>query len=392
MAAGHRRLVVVTASAALTLLAAACGGSPTATVGPTTAATGASDASAAGTGGAAVAETDPFAEVVAEVEGLDGDARRERLAELAAEEGSATLYTSNTDAADFAEAFGDEFGVEVEVYRAQANTVLQRLVQEAEAGFAGADLVDTNMEELISLDQGEGLLVPYEGPAREGLPEAALFPGWTANRFNVFVTPQNTDLVPEDERPAEYPDLTDPAYEGVLLMEPRAYEWYMTLSTTLADGGMSQEDLDAMWEGMAANATLVEGHTAHAEFLAAGEFGISAGTYNHLIDDRIQDGAPLTWQPALAPTVLRPNGAGLLRTADNPATALLFFEWLASDGQQLIADANRVPAREEFQGGILEGVETVGVDGDLILEEGAEWEARYEELLQASDVGPESGG
>jgi len=375
---------------ALALVLVACGGSPTAEAPPADegGGDGGSEAEAEGGGGGDTAEADPFADVVAELEGLDGDARRERLAELAAEEGSATLYTSNTDAADFAEVFGDEFDVEVEVYRAQANAVVQRLIQEADAGFAGADLVDTNMEELLTLNE-EGLLAPYDGPAREGLPDEALFEGWTANRFNVFVTPQNTDLLPESERPTEFADLADPRFDGLMMVEPRAYEWYMTLSTYFVENGMSQEDVDEMWAGIADNATLVEGNTAHAEFLAAGEFAISAGTYSHLIDDRIADGAPLTWQPALVPTVVRPNGAGLLRSADNPATAMLFFEWLLTDGQQLIVEANRVPVREEFQSETLNDVEVVGVDGDMLLNEGDEWEARYDELLQDAEIGPE---
>lgn len=368
------------------LLVAGCGGSPTAPDAQQPSETEAEQ------DGATAAAEDPFAPVLAELDGLEGDERQARLLELAQEEGSLSLYTSNTDAADFAETFTDEFDVEVEVYRARANDVLQRLVEEDDAGFAGADMVDTNMEELIRLDDGEELLAPYDGPAEEGLPEEALYPGWTGSRFNVFVTAQNTDLLPEADRPADYEALADASYDGLMIIEPRAYEWFMTLHLHMQEQGMGEEEADDLWRSIAANAIQVEGHTNQAQFLAAGEYGLAAGTYNHLIDGAAADGAPVTWRPALTPTVVRPNGQGLLKTAQNPAAALLFFEWVLTDGQQLIADADRVPANSEYQGGILDDVETLFVDGNLLVEDGADWEARYEEILRESEVGPEGSG
>ena len=339
--------------------------------------------------GANGSEGDPFAAVFAEVEGLEGQERTDRLAELAAEEEGLNVYTSNTDLAEMAEVFTDTYGIDVNVYRAQANTVLQRLLQESQAGFAGADVYDSNAEELASANE-EGLLREYEGPASEGLVDAADQEGWTGSRLNVFTVSWNTDAV--DQPPTSYQDLADARFSGLMMMEPRAFEWYMALSGYFTEQeGMSQEEVDEMFSGMAANSVLVEGNTEHAQFLASGEYGVSTSVYNHLVDEETDAGAPIAREPAVEPVVVRPNGIALMRTARNPASALLLFEWLLTDGQELLADAFRVPARADLQSDMLAGLETVDVDVNQLVSEGADWEARYEEVLRTNqgEVAPE---
>ena len=327
-------------------------------------------------------QEDPFASVFAELEGLEGQERTDRLAELASEEGELNVYTSNTDLADMAEVFTETYGSEVSVYRAQANTVLQRLLQESQAGFAGADLYDSNAEELATAN-AEGLLREYEGPAREGLVEAADQEGWIGSRLNVFTVSWNSDLV--DQPPTSYPDLADSRFNGLMMMEPRAFEWYMALSTYFTEEeGMSQEDVDQMFSDIAANSVLVEGNTEHAQFLASGEYGVSTSVYNHLVDEEADAGAPVTRQPPVEPIVIRPNGVALMKTARNPASALLLFEWLLSDAQELLIDDFRIPASTDLQAGQFADLQTINVDVEQLIEEGSDWEQRYEEVLRTN--------
>jgi iron(III) transport system substrate-binding protein len=327
-------------------------------------------------------QEDPFASVFAELEGLEGQERTDRLAELASEEGELNVYTSNTDLADMAEVFTETYGSEVSVYRAQANTVLQRLLQESQAGFAGADLYDSNAEELATAN-AEGLLREYEGPAREGLVEAADQEGWIGSRLNVFTVSWNSDLV--DQPPTSYPDLADSRFNGLMMMEPRAFEWYMALSTYFTEEeGMSQEDVDQMFSDIAANSVLVEGNTEHAQFLASGEYGVSTSVYNHLVDEEADAGAPVTREPPVEPIVIRPNGVALMKTARNPASALLLFEWLLSDAQELLIDDFRIPASTDLQAGQFADLQTINVDVEQLIEEGSDWEQRYEEVLRTN--------
>lgn len=172
---------------ALLLLAAGCGSAPTEEAAPP------ADAGAEGgdtapeteaaTTGAAGSGDCTYDEVFAEVEDLEGQARTDRLVELAQEEGEFNVYTSNTDFADLAEVFTEAYDVEVSVYRAQSNQVLQRLLQEQAAGYGGADLLEANAE-AMSTANTEGLLQDYEGPATEGLGGGS-HAGWLGRQLGV---------------------------------------------------------------------------------------------------------------------------------------------------------------------------------------------------------------
>ena len=134
---------------ALVLGLAACGGSPTAS-GP------ASDNGSGGGAGASSAAEALYAEVGA----LSGKQRRDRLVAEAEKEGRLDLYTSMTsDIADaVVQAFEDTFDVTVSLYRAGSETVLQKVLQEQKANFAGNDIVETNAHRAVRTRQG--------GPAR----------------------------------------------------------------------------------------------------------------------------------------------------------------------------------------------------------------------------------
>ncbi|MPZ89534.1 MAG: hypothetical protein GEU81_16020 [Nitriliruptorales bacterium] len=241
---------------------------------------------------------------------------------------------------------------------------------------------------MVALDQDQGLLAPYEGPALKGMPEQALFPGWTATRYNVFVTGQNTDVIPLEQRSSSYEDLADPAFAGQMMMEPRAAEWFVTLYRYFEEQGMELQAIEDMFTQMAGNSAVISGNSVQAELLAAGEYGLAASTYSHLIDDLAAAGAPVVWQPPVEPVVVRPNGSGISNTAANPAGAVLLHEWFLTDGQPLLAEVGRVPARPDAQAGILDGVETINVAAEEMIDDGERWERLYEEILRAAEPDP----
>ena len=145
---------------------------------------------------------------------LTGQERRDRLIELAAEEDGLNLYTSMTaDVADaVTEAFSDEFDIDVSVYRAGSETVLQRILQEQDAGFPGNDIVETNSTELVALE-AEEVLATYEGERRDLVPDVGKSDTWTATRFNLFAPSWNTELISGDMVPTSWEDLADPKYD-----------------------------------------------------------------------------------------------------------------------------------------------------------------------------------
>src|ERR1700750_2662228 len=111
------------AAIGLSLAVASCGGSPTATNGA-----GPGDASAK----------------FQQYESLKGQERRDALLKDAKSEGEVAVYTSMTsDVADAVpKASTQQTGIKVNLSRADSETVLQRILQEASAHHAGADAVE----------------------------------------------------------------------------------------------------------------------------------------------------------------------------------------------------------------------------------------------------------
>lgn len=353
------------------LALAACGGSPTA---PSDGGSNNDDS------GPTKAE-----QLYEEIFGLSGQERRDRLVELAAKEDGLNLYTSMTaDVADaVTQAFTDQFDIEVSVYRAGSETVLQRILQEQDAGFPGNDVVETNSSELGALSQ-EGVMAEYKGERRDMVPEAGQAENWTATRFNLFAPSWNTDQVSGDLIPTSWEDLADPKYDGLLSMELGDYDWYLALYTYFLDQGKTEEQVDKLFADMVDGAKLVKGHTVQAELLSAGEFAVVASNYTYIVQRAKDEGAPVEYQPMVEPVIARPNGAGLMKNAANPATAMLFMDWMLEEGQAVIVEESLTPSIAE--GGALADMELVAVDGARLLEEGDEWSAKYDELLTGGEV------
>jgi len=352
------------AAVAATLLLAGCGGSPTA--------------------GASGPEVDDHAkEVYDQINGLSGQERTDKLVEMAEEEGTLTLYTSNTDMDSLVEAFEKEYDVEVEPTRGNSETVLQRLMTEGNSGKLNVDLVETNSGELNILAQ-EGFLYDYESEYRDAVRKEGQVDGWTADRFNAFVVGWNTQKVDSAEIPDEIADFADPKWKGRVALEIGDVDWFAAVSQYYLDQGKSQDEVDQMWKDIAANASVEKGHSTMGDMLAAGKLHVVLSSYSHTIDGLVgEDHAPLAWRHEgqyVAPVVTRPNGAGVMAAAKHPAAAMLFMDFLLTEGQDYIAEdfrAGSVPTANDP----LKGVETIPVPEGEMLDNYEAWDSEYRKLV-----------
>jgi iron(III) transport system substrate-binding protein len=114
-----------------------------------------------------------------------------------------------------------------------------------------------------------------------------------------------------------------------------------------------------------------------AELMSAGQFGLASSNYTYIVEKAKAEGAPVETQPYVDPLIARPNGGSCMKTAENPATAMLFMDWLMQEGQAVLAEESATPAISDEQ----IDVELYPVDGDKLLESGEEITAEYEELL-----------
>ena len=185
--------------------------------------------------------------------------------------------------------------------------------------------------------------------------------------------------------PTSWEALADPKYDGLLSMELGDYDWYMALTQDWLDQGKSQEEVDKLFTDMVDGAKLVKGHTVQAELMGAGELALVASNYSYIVERAKVEGAPVDYMPMVEPAIVRPNGAGLMKTAANPATAMLFMDWLLEEGQAVIVEESLTPAIVEGDDPLAQ-VELYPVDVERLLEEGDEWSAKYDELLAGGEV------
>lgn len=384
----------------LLLLATACGGSPTedgeAAVEPAPAVTDATgtDGSTPGAGaegtesGAQPSGSESQAaldDVYAQLEGLDGDARRQKLLELAeAEGGSLSFYTTFAleEAQPVIEQFEDETGMNVDIYRAPSSSFMQRLMLEAEADYSGADVVSSNGSEMVILED-EGLLARLDTPLDDDLPESfAQSDMWTVNYLNVFTPAWNTDTV--QNPPTTWEEVLR---SENLSLEVTDYAWFMEMvSYFQEERGMSEEEAIALFEEAAEGAMMVDGHTVQNQLLAGGEFDVAAATYMHRSEQFVQEGAPIAWEPAVEPMIASPNGIALHRDVKNPATSLLFIEYLITDSQELMGELGRTPVDPHAKGGTGD-YEVIVLDTNRYGEERQKWDDLYADIVGPAEAG-----
>ena len=291
-----------------------------------------------GGGTAGSAPTTSVDEVLAEVESLEGAERTKKLVELAETDGGElSLYTTaDIDlGAALAEAFEDEYDIGVSVFKG-GDTLVERILQEREAGFHGGDVFEVGGHHLIDLSE-KGALQPYRSPSAVGLAEGSLHEDWTAERLNVFAVARNTNHVSEDQAPKSWEDLADPRWKGKLALNTGDPEWFKTLWDYWVSSGKSPAEADRLMDAIGRNAVFVDSGSLARQLLAAGEFDLTVAL-RHLVQREAEEGSPIAWQPAAEPVFWKPDGVGMIAEPPNPAAAMLFIDWLLGDGQKLFAE------------------------------------------------------
>ncbi|KQZ11754.1 hypothetical protein ASD19_00245 [Microbacterium sp. Root53] len=334
--------------------------------------------------GVGAAKTTDEGAAYEEFAGLTGEERRRTLVAAAEVEGALSLYTSLTEdvLAVLEPAFEEAFDVDVEVYRANSQTVLTKLTQEHQAGAIGADVVESDSLHLMALNS-MGILTEYTGERRDQVPEAGQGENWTATRFNVFAPSWNTDRVSADDVPTSWEDLADPKWDGQLALELGDYDWYMALSTYWLEQGKTQEEVDALFGDIVDGGVAYDGHIAMVDRHQSGAFDLAASNYTYIVEQQKRAGAPLEYAPLVEPVFARPNGVGLIAQAEHPAAATLFADWMLEEGQVLLAEKGLTTAIvPDGADDPLQHVDVRYVDDGELLENGPEWEGSYEELLK----------
>ena len=321
-----------------------------------------------------------LAQSVAEVAALQGPDRQQRLIEGARKEGGLMLYTSFTtnDMAVFFSAFEKKYGVKVNHWRSSSENVLQRAVTEARAQRFEVDAFETNGPELEALHR-EQLLQEVKSPHLADLVPQAIRPHreWAGTRFNIFVAAYNTQLVKREELPKSWADLASPRWKGRLGIEAYDHDWFAGVVGALGEA----QGLKVFRDIVAANGMSVrKGHTLLSNLVVSGEVPLALTVYHYRPVTLKSKGAPIDWF-VIPPAVARPNGVAVARRAPHPHAAVLFYDFLLSDGQELMPARNFTPSSARVAATIKDTPAFKLIDPKLVLDEGDKWTKLYEEII-----------
>lgn len=319
------------------------------------------------------------AATVADIATYTGPDRTPRLIEAARKEATLTVYSSAPpdDMLVLTSAFEKKYGLKIQVWRASSENIVRRGVSEERARRYEADIFETNTPEMESLYR-EKLLQEVKSPHLADLIPQAIpqHREWVGTRLNVFVAAYNTKLVKKEEVPKSYEDLLNPRWKGRLGIEASDLDWFAGVISDLGEA----KGLKLFRDIVGTNGISVrKGHTLLTNLVVSGEVPLALTVYQYKAEQLKNHGAPIDWF-ALPPIIARFQGIGLARNAPHPHAAILFYDFMLTDAQELLLKRDFTPANRKISTPVHK-MPLKLVDPRLVLDENDKWNKLYSEII-----------
>ncbi len=315
--------------------------------------------------------------------------------------GSLVIYSPNSDTLiDAAYAFGEQYGVSVEVLSMGTGEVAARVV--SEAGNPQADVWYGGVNFANGNTYAE-YFEPYVAKGNENLPEAYQNQNGCVTRYCLDGSAAliiNVDVFKElGVNPDEfkgYDDLLWPELKGHIAMGNAAKSssaWAELTNMLLVMGDEPYDEKAWEWvEKFCAqlNGTILGSSSAIYKGTANGEYAVGV-SYEDPCVSLLDNGA--TNLRLIYPeegSVWLPAGAAILKGAKNMDNAKLFMDWLISDeGQKEIGKSTARPVNPAITNASanMPAFSTINVvyeDLAYCAEHKAEWQARFDEIVQST--------
>jgi iron(III) transport system substrate-binding protein len=284
-------------------------------------------------------------------------------AKAKSEKGDIVWYTSLnvTTSRPIADLFQKRYPfLKVSVYRSSAERILNKVLTEEKAGGSSFDVVSSQASFYF---KKVGLLSPYASPEMVHYADGLVDPEkyWTSFFSNRFAIGYNTELVPKEHAPRDWPDLLHPRWRGKIGIDTEEFLWYGAMVKYLGEEKarsfmtrLARQDIQ--WR---------KGHTLIAQMMAVGEFPVAI-IYTHRIDDMSSKGAPVTWVRTADPIVLGVSGIGVSAKSRAPASSRLFIDFaLSHEAQLMITKSGRNSGRKDLQGNDV-GLKTFAIPEEVL--------------------------
>ena len=317
------------------------------------------------------------AQTLADLASYAGADRTQRLIDGARKEGAITIYSSMTvaDMSALTSVFQAKYGVRAQHWRGSSEDVRNRAMAEHRGGRHEVDVAETagpDMEALVR----EQLLQKVATPvSAELIPQATMPHGqWIATRLSVFAGAYNTNIIRPADVPKRYEDLTSPKYKGKLGIEADDANWFLSVVGFMGEA----KGVKLFRDIVAANGISIrKGHTLLANLVPTGEVPFALTAYSYRVEQLKKEGAPVEIA-YLPPVVALPTGFGVFKRAPHPHAALLFEDFMLTDGQKILAAREAVPTNPKAG---QTPKDLIFVDLPKFLDEGEKWTKLFKDTF-----------
>lgn len=326
----------------------------------------------------ALAQENTGADQVRALAMYQGPDRQQRLVEAARREGELSVYHAYPRLTAMLDAFGKKYGIKIKSWRSGSEAILQRLTTEARGGRFEVDIVQNNAPENEAAHR-EKLLQEVRSPyVADLVPQAVpAHREWVGITFDVWTAAYNTDKVKKSELPKSYQDLQDPKWKGRLGIEADNHAWFGTLLSELGEeqGTRIFNNIVAT-NGISAR----KGHSLLTTLVASGDVPFALTVYNWNPEQlKAKGGAPIEGL-FIPPVIAQPSTIALLKRAPHPAAALLFYDFMLTDGQKMLADNSYVVTTTKLPSPVA-GVPIKYIDPQRALDQQQKWLKSFEEII-----------
>ena len=274
--------------------------------------------------------------------------RETRLIEGAKREGEVMWYGNwERDELDqLARSFKKKYPfINVSIFRGGSGKVEDKVVIEYRAGRYLVDILIAGTGKMLPFRE-RGIIAPYFSPETANM-HPALYDkeGWWASlASSPVVIGFNTERLPAQEAPKDWPDLLEPKWKGKIGLDTEPD----VMVTGLLQAWGEERTLKFM-RALAQNQPQIRnGHTLLVQLLAAGEFPIAAEIYGYRVAQFIAKGAPIRMVYP-KPTIFTTSPILMAKHPPHPyAAALLYDSLLSEEGQNVVGmDIGRVSGRKQ---------------------------------------------
>jgi iron(III) transport system substrate-binding protein len=314
---------------------------------------------------------------VADIAQLQGPNRRQALIDGAKKEGEVTIYAVNPGMSKIAAEFTRKYGVKVNLWRASSENVLQRVVTEGHAGRAELDVVQNSSPE-IEATRREKLLQAVNSPYLAEMIAQAVpaHKEWVGYAINEYVQAYNTNKIKKEDLPKSYQDLLDPKWKGKLGIEQEDYSWFAGVLKQVGQ----EKGLKLFKDIIATNDISVrKGHTLLGQMVASGEVPLALTLYSYNPDQMKEKGAPVEGFVIGQPIAVFQSIA-VMKKAPHPNAAVLFYDFMLSDAQQMIYDDHGVVTGKKFDR-VLKTSSMMFIDPAAALDQDAKWSQTFNDVF-----------